>query len=100
HQEPAVPEIATQGGDLLFAEPQTARLDNINEWVVEQFLVGQTQHLALRVHLEGGHLQKPEAKIQFCVRIIGHPPPSASPSIRVIVIATGRRVLDANESKN
>ena len=75
HQEAAVEQVAAQGDDLLLREVQAARLDHVDEGIVEQPLVGQPQRDRIGVDLERRELLQPEGEVQVAVGPVGRPSP-------------------------
>src|SRR5881396_1972244 len=73
HEEPAVEQVAPQDGHLFLREGQPARLDDVNERIIEQLRVRQFQHLAVRVDLDRRDLLQAKRKIQVAVWKINGP---------------------------
>src|SRR5258708_6998489 len=65
HQEAAVQEVATQGGDFVVGECQLARLDQIKKRIVEQLGRSQIEDFALRIDLERSELLQSVGKVQI-----------------------------------
>ena len=77
HEKAAVVAIAAQAIDLLTAKRQAPRLHDVDEGMVEEFVVGQAHHGSIRIHLHRGHFVEPVREIQIRVGIIGRPTAAA-----------------------
>ncbi len=90
HQEAAMQQVASQRGHFLFTEYQLTRFNDVDERVVEQFRIGQSQDAPVRIHVQRCQLLQSPGEVEFRVRVVDVP----------FVPATPGAVLDANKGKH
>jgi len=62
-QETPIEEVFPKSLHLIFGKPQIAWLDDVDKRVIEQLRIGQLDHLALRMYLQGSHFQWLQPKL-------------------------------------
>src|SRR6185369_6575000 len=92
HQESAVEQVVSQDRNFLLIELQPSWFDDVNERVIEQFLVGEFEHQPFRIHSNRSHLVEAKGKIQIAVGKIDFP--------AVKSMASPSAVLNANKSEH
>ena len=98
HQESATLKIVSQSDHFCLGKPHVARFDNVDERVLEQFLIGELQNFPVWIRLDRSQLLEPIREIQVCVRIIGSPFASSSPS--TVAVITVSAPSDTDERKD
>src|SRR5688500_5073842 len=88
HEKTTTQQIPTKRGDFFVAELEIARLDEVDERIIEQLLVGYFQDLALRIDFERCHFLQTIGEVKLRVGIIRLPiartAPAAGTTIRTV----------------
>ena len=80
HQKAAGQQVFPQCLDFVLAEVQLARLDDVNERVLEQFVLGEIEHRALGIDLECGELLQAKRHVQVALRPVDRPFAATAPT--------------------